>query len=186
MYDVAGESIEWFQSYLVDRQQLVVVGGCVSDMAHIKHGIPQGSKLRLLLFTVFINDLPLHVSSSEIDLYADDITITSSADCESMGRLQDSLNASVSEVVNWTFANKLPFNEKKTKVLLVKRKRLSSKIRSVPVTTCNGTMLTIVKNGKLLGLEIDEELSFSEHINAVCKKFLIASVYIGKLREICL
>ena len=105
-----------------------------------------------MLFTVFINDLPLHVSSSEIDFYADDTTITSSADCENMGRLQDSLNASVSEVVNWAFANKLPLNEKKTKVLLVKGKRLSSKIRSVPVTTCNGTMLTIVKNAKLLGL----------------------------------
>ena len=48
--------------------------------------------------------------------------ITSSDDCESVGTLQDSLNASVSEVVNLAFANKLPLNEKKTKVLLVKRK----------------------------------------------------------------
>ena len=55
-------------------------------MALMKHGVPQGSTLGP---TVFINDLPLHVSSSEIDLYADDTTITSSADCGRMGRLQD-------------------------------------------------------------------------------------------------
>ena len=46
-------------------------------MALMKHGVPEGSILRPLLFIVFINDLPLHVSSS-IDLYTDDMTITAS------------------------------------------------------------------------------------------------------------
>jgi len=66
--------------------QLVHLGGCVSDMALMKYGVPQGSILGPLFFTVFINDLPLHVSSSEIDLYADNTTITSSANCGSLGR----------------------------------------------------------------------------------------------------
>ena len=92
---------------------LFVLGGRVSDMALMKHGVPQGSTLGPLFFTVFINDLPLHVSSSEIDLYADDTTITSSADCGSMGRMQESLNTSVSEVFNWALDNRLPLNEKR-------------------------------------------------------------------------
>ena len=86
----------------------------------MKRGVPQGAILGPLFFTVFINDLPLHVSSSEIELYVDDTTITSSADCGSMGRLQESLNTSVSEGFNWELANRLPLNEKKTKVLTVK------------------------------------------------------------------
>ena len=124
VYGVAGETMKWFQSYLADRHQLVYLGGCASDVALMKHGVPQSSILGPLFFTVFINDLPLHFSSSEIDLYADDTTITSSADCGSMGRLQESLNTSVSEVFNWALANRLPLNEKKTKVLAVKGKRL--------------------------------------------------------------
>ena len=122
----------------------------------MKHGVPRGSILGPLFFTVFINDLPLHVSSSEIDLYADDTTITSSADCGSMGRLQESLNTSVSEVFNWALANRLPLNEKKTKVLTVKGKRLSTKINNNPEITCNGSLLTNVMNVKLPGVEIDE------------------------------
>ena len=119
---------------------------------------------------IFINDLPLHVSSSEIDLNADDATITSSADWGSVGRLQESLDTFVSEVFNWALANRLPLSEKKTKVLTVKGKRLSTQINNNLKITCNGSLLTNVMNVKLLGLETDEELTFSEHITTVCKK----------------
>ena len=146
VYGVAGETMKWFQSYLVDGHRLVYLGGCVSDKALMKHGVPQGSILGPLFFTVFINDLPLHVSSSEINLYADDTTSTSLANCGSMGRLQKSLNTSVSEVFNWALANRLPLNEKKTKALTVKGKRLSTKINNNPEITCNGSLLTNVTN----------------------------------------
>ena len=92
-----------------------------------------------------------------------------------MGRLQESLSTSVLEVFNWALANRLPLNEKKTKLLTVKGKRLSTKINNNPDITCNGSLLTNVMNVKLLGLEIDEELSFSEHITTVCRKFHSAS-----------
>ena len=98
-----------------------------------------------------------------------------------MGRLQESLNTSVSEVFNWALANRLPLNEKKTKVLTVKRKRLSTKINNNPEITCNGSLLTNIMNDKLLGLEIYEELSFSEHITTVCKK---VTQGIGLLKKI--
>ena len=98
-----------------------------------------------------------------------------------MGRLQESLNTSVSDVFNWALANRHPLNEKKTKVLTVKGKRLSTKINNNPEIACNGSLLTNVMNAKLLGLEIDEELSFSEHIMTVCKK---VSQRMGLLKKI--
>ena len=53
----------------------------------------------------------------------------------------------------------------------MKGKQLSTKINNNPEITCNGSLLTNIMNIKLLGLEIDEELSFSEHITTVFKKF---------------
>ena len=65
----------------------------------------------------------------------------------------------------------------------MKGKRLSTKINNNPEITCNGSLLTNVMNVKLLiiGLEIAEELSFSEHISTVCKK---VSQRIGLLKKI--
>lgn len=180
-YGVDGSSLLWFKSYLSDRCQLVSLAGTKSDMATVRHGVPQGSILGPLLFILFINDLPLHVSSSTIDLYADDTTITSFADCGNMLKLQDSLNSSVSEVVNWASANKLPLNEKKTKVLVVTGKRLMDKMDCVPEVSVKDTQLTNVPSAKLLGLEIDHEVSFLLHVDNICKKL---SQRIGILRKI--
>ena len=78
-------------------------------------------------------------------------------------------------------ANRLPLSEKKTKVLTVKGKRLSTQINNNLKITCNGSLLTNVMNVKLLGLETDEELTFSEHITTVCKK---VTQCIGLLKKI--
>ena len=102
------------------------IPACLFGWLRLRHGAYETWSSSV--FTVFINDLPLHVSSSEIDLYGDNTTITSSADCGGMRRLQESLNTSVSEVFNWALANRLPLKEKKTKVLTVKGIRLSTKL----------------------------------------------------------
>lgn len=72
-------------------------------MVYMRHEVPQGSILDPVLFLVFINDLPLYVSSSNIDLYADDTTISSSVDSENMKELQETLNKSVAEAENWAW-----------------------------------------------------------------------------------
>ena len=91
IYGLTKESFLWFTSYLKERRQFVKLGDKQSDTTFIHHGIPQGSILGPLLFNVFINDLPLHVTSSKVDLYADDTTLTSSMNHCSLGKLQDTL-----------------------------------------------------------------------------------------------
>ena len=123
----------------------------------------------------------LHVSSANTDLYADITTLTCSIKLMDMHRLQTSLNAVVSETVHWATANKLPLNEKKTKVLTICGKRLSNRIRNEIVISVNGSQLENIQCAKLLGLEIDKELTFHSHVDKLYKKL---SQRIGILKKI--
>ena len=79
-YGIVNQELRWCRSYLSSRKQAVHLGGVESCESLVKHGVPQGSTLGpLRFFILFINDLPLHVSS-QIDLYADDTTKTTSSD----------------------------------------------------------------------------------------------------------
>ena len=181
VYGLSTETLQWFTSYLRNRRQLVKLGDKHSNVVNVPHGIPQGCILGPLLFIVFINDLPFHVTSSTIDLYADDTTLTSCANYSSINRLEQNLNSSVAEIAKWAASNKLPINESKTKAILITGKRLPSKINYEMALTINGTKLELVPSVKLLGLEIDSELSFNSHVEKLRTKL---SQRIGILKKI--
>ena len=73
-YGIKGEILGWIAVFLSNRTQQVTMNGESSEFKKVKHGIPQGSVLGLLLFVMFINDLPEQVNS-ECYLFADDIKI---------------------------------------------------------------------------------------------------------------
>ena len=171
----------WFRSYLNERRQLVSMGNIESPTTCVRHGVPQGSILGPLLFIAFINDFPLHVSSAQINLYADDTTLTATANFDSVGVLKSSLTTAISEVDQWATANKLPLNEGKIKVLIITGKRLSTRINHDLAVVVNGKQLENVRCAKLLGLEIDHELTFIPHVEKLSKKL---SQRIGILKRI--
>ena len=94
------------------------------------HGVPQGSILGPLMFIMFINGLPLHMTSKDVvmDIYADDTTLTASADVNFISEMRQELTNSFKEVEDWAAANKLPLSEAKSKSALVTGKRLLDKI----------------------------------------------------------
>ena len=97
IYGVENNAINCFKSNLVNRHKLVSISGKTFGMALMKHGVPQCSILEPLLFLVLIDDLSLHVSAS-IDQYADDTTVTSSVEYDSIPYLQANVTLLGSEL----------------------------------------------------------------------------------------
>ena len=92
-YGVKGNTLGWIGSFLSGRSQKVVLEGKSSSSAPVLSGVPQGSVLGLVLFLIYINDLPEYISNSTVRFFADDtllyLTIHNSSDCI---KLQEDLN----------------------------------------------------------------------------------------------
>ena len=72
LYKCSSVALNWFESYLRNRKQFVVINGTKSNPLNIKSGVPQGSILGPLLFIISINDISLEKYLSDINLFADD------------------------------------------------------------------------------------------------------------------
>ena len=114
----------------------------------------------------------MQLDSVGVDLYADDITLSCSADVSDRDQLESTLEVAVNEVERWTMRNRLSLNESKTKTILITGKRLQSRLpfKSLSVVTSTGKELEQVDSVQLLGLEIDSSLSFVNHVDKMCKK----------------
>lgn len=159
------DSLLFFNSFLHHRSQCVSFQGIQSGFRTIDKGVPQGSSLGPLLFTIFINDLPQICSHAQIHLYADDTVIYSSG--LDISQIKHSLQTDFNLVQKWFSANKLLLNEKKSYSML-----FCPRPNSLPLTikSLDEIALQKVEKFKYLGLWLDSQLSFKSHINSITKK----------------
>ena len=168
LYGVSSQTLNWFRSYLSDRKQQTFIEGVQSDFCNIPCGIPQGSILGPLLFTIYINDLPSCNLFSKPRMYADDTTLTTSAEDPCV--LEHKMNYDMNLIQSWLSANKLTLNVKKTKYMLIGSQFKLSQINSDFTVKVNNTPLERVIKHKSLGVQIDESLNWRPHIHTISKK----------------
>ena len=107
----------------MDRKQYVVYNNCNSNLVDVTTGVPQGSILGPLLFSIFINDL-IHVTKKlQFIMYADDMTIYFNLEDFDPVTIERDINSELENINVWLKLNKLSLNVKKTKSVIFNRKQ---------------------------------------------------------------
>ena len=172
-YGFHGNVFNLFFTYLSNRQQYVSVNNVNFSTQYIKYGVSQGSVLGPLLFLLYINDLGNSCDSTP-RLFADDTCVIAKA--TSSAQLEQQLNHELKQIAAWINANNLTINPSKTYAFVIS-----------PFTNSNFPTLNlfyshhsidVVRTVKYLGIILDNQLLFKQHIKMLEAKL---SRYVGIL-----
>ena len=171
-YGVENLEHSWFTSYLSNRKQFCKVNRICSKTKDIHCGVPQGSCLGPLLFLIYINDLPFALKKGKVTMYADDTSISYSS--SSLVDIEQTLDSELNDLKLWMQGNKLSLNVLKTQAMVVgskpKIKKITDKIVDHPKFFIGGSQVENVDRAKYLGVIIDKNLNWEEHISNVRTK----------------
>jgi hypothetical protein len=153
--------LDWIRSFLCERKQRVKVGTAKSSWSNMKAGVPQGTLLGPVFFLVHVNDLQTACRTVK---YVDDTTVWEA--CSSHGN-DSTLQSAAEQVESWATLNNMELNAEKTKELIISFGR---KAPDMPAVTINNTSIERVSSSKLLGLILNNKLTWEDQIEHMCAK----------------
>ena len=155
---IGGNLLKWIHSFLTQRQQAVRVEGSMSSNFEVISGVPQGSVLGPLLFLIHIYDIDDEVEYSRTASFADDTRVSKNVkeitDC-------DKLQADLGKIYEWADFNHMEFNQSKFELIRYgKHPDFDYQYK-----TADGNQIEEKDGTKDLGVFIDKEITFKNHIN---------------------
>ena len=164
------------RSYLTNRLQCVRLKDIKSELGEIRRGVPQGSLLGPLLFSIMMNDLMNIGTCTEIVKYADDalVLFTISSGDDNVRRLQILLN----EIFEFYYDNDLILNSSKSQYLCFgkpEKDGIEFMLNSAGFHKCTSI--------KYLGIAINDDLNMSSHVGNVTTKLSQANGVLSKIRN---
>jgi hypothetical protein len=181
---ITGTALLWFKNYLSGRIQIVEVNGCKSDARELNISVLQGSILGPILFLCYINDFYTATTLFSV-LFADDTAGFGQG--KNLNELTTYVNQELKKIANWFRSNKMAVNRSKTKFIIFRtrgkriepqdcRLLFNSNEIGLPEDPALISEITRIYNDgeeksfKLLGVLLDEYLSFDAHVNSLCAK----------------
>jgi len=184
-FNVNGQALMWFKSYLSDRTQIVRISGCSSSTSKLRCGIPQGSILGPLLFVLYASPIEEIVKKHGLwgHCYADDTQIYFYCAPDQMTSLATSFTQCIAELEAWMAANRLKLNTDKTEFVWIASKNKFGTLQNSNQSVVVGNAAIPSSVGsRNLGVYFDKYLDMRQHIINICRQ----SYYqLRQLRVIC-
>ena len=176
-------ALSWFKSYLSDRFQFVHVNEVSSMHTRVRHGVPQGSVLGPILFTLYMLPLGNIIRKHSINFhcYADDTQLYLSIKPDETNQLAK-LQACLKDIKVWMTHNLQLLNSDKTEVIVVGPEHLRHIICS-NIATLDGFTLASSTTVKNLGVIFEQDMSFNTHIKQISRTSFFHLRNIAKVRH---
>lgn len=181
-FHIGGTVLNWVQSYLQNRTQSVKIHDFMSDKQPLRYGVPQGSVLGPLLFTMYMTPLADIFHSFPLvchHIYADDTQVYIGFSSKNAIEALEQLTTCLSHVQLWMADNLLKLNPDKTEFILFGTKTQRESISHLLPLTVMGESLNPTDIVKSLGVYLDSNLSLSRHVSAV------TSACFYHIRDLC-
>ena len=166
------------RSYLTNRKQIVEDDNILSNPLIVKSGVPQGSVLGPLLFSICINDSPNFTDVCGLIMYADDTTLFF-CDFDNINNTEETIN-DVIKLTEWLGCNQLSLNVNKIKFVLFHSNR---KAVNYPKLLINNINIENVAEFNFLGIQLSQNLKWKTHQNHVSLKLTKTIGILNRLKH---
>ena len=178
-YGFKNSALKWIESYLSNRSQQVITDKGESSWTELLNGVPQGSILGPLLFTILVSDISNEIHNCKYHLYADDTQLYISGKINDIFELINKINQDLQRISDFSMDNCLKLNEGKSVFIILGSSQNISNLKKInlPNIIINNKPIkreSIVKN---LGVLFDETMSWEPEISKC-----ISNGY-GKLKQ---
>ena len=170
-HGIGGTVLAWFWNYLSQRTQNVVLNGSSSNYFCSFKGVPQGSVLGPLLFNLYVADLPEIAQENRVALpsFADDMSLycsrtTELEACKDASSALSVLHQAIQDIG-------LEINAEKTTSMIISPHRRSQSHQQAHCSIyCKDKKVSMVTESRLLGVIVDNNLTWSAHVDTVYSK----------------
>jgi exonuclease III len=186
-FGITGTVLEWFRSYLTNRSQRVVFGEGQSKSFQLPYGVPQGSCLGPLLFTVYSSKLfdiikkylpTVHAFADDTQLYLSFQPNSRTSEAEAI----EAMELCIKALRVWMITDKMKLNDDKTEFMLLGTHQQLSKV-CIEKLFVGDVTVTPVSVSRNLGVWFDSHMSYVTHINKTCKAAFFHLHNIRRIRK---
>ncbi|KAK7096607.1 hypothetical protein V1264_005883 [Littorina saxatilis] len=185
LYGISGPALAWFESYLTDRTQAVLVDGQRSAPAPLVFGVSQGSVLGPVLFIMYTKPVSALIQNHSVSnqSFADDTQLYKpSSPAETHAAIQ-TIQTCILDVKSWMVENKLKLNDDKTEALLCMKKSTKFPNSQPSSVQVGNTDISFSSSARNLGFTISSDMTLNKHISNICRSAYFELCKIATIRH---